>query len=142
MLKIPMLDLDITVVYTIIILWFLLVVLNKIFFKPIGRIINERENKSNTEEAEINRIKGDIESRSAKVESVLKNARKDAVKISEELITKGEILREELIVSTRKEIKENFKNRMVDLDREISDAEIKLKGDIKNFSKKIEEIFI
>ncbi len=142
MLKIPMLDLDITVVYTIIILWFLLVVLNKIFFKPIGRIINERENKSNTEEAEINRIKGDIESRSAKVESVLKNARKDAVKISEELITKGEILREELIASTRKEIKENFKNRMVDLDREISDAEIKLKGDIKNFSKKIEEIFI
>jgi len=142
MLKIPMLDLDITVVYTIIILWFLLVVLNKIFFKPIGRIINERENKSNTEEAEINRIKGDIESRSAKVESVLKNARKDAVKISEKLITKGEILREELIASTRKEIKENFKNRMVDLDREISDAEIKLKGNIKNFSKKIEEIFI
>ena len=55
-----MLDLDITVIYTIIILWLLLVILNKIFYKPVGRIINERENKAETEISEIENMKNDI----------------------------------------------------------------------------------
>ena len=136
-----MLDLDITVIYTIIILWTLLLILNKIFYKPVGRIINEREKKSETENSEISSMKIDIEDRTAKIESVLKKARKDSIGISEEIIKKGESAREELLSTTRQKTTDDFRERMVSLDREIIEAEGNLKSEIKNFSKKIEGIF-
>lgn len=136
-----MLDLDITVFYTIIILGFLLFVLNKIFYKPVGSIINEREKKSETENSEIEKMKTDIEERSAKIESVMKKARKDSIGISEKIINEGESARDELLSATRRETTEHFNERMITLDQEIIEAEGKLKGEIKNFSKKIEEIF-
>ncbi len=136
-----MLDLDITVIYTIIILWLLLIILNKIFYKPVGRIIGERENKSKTENTEISSMKSDIEDRASKIESVMKKARKDSIVISEEIIKKGESAREELISTTRQKTTDDFKERMVSLESEIFEAEDKLKGEIKSFSKKIEGIF-
>jgi len=141
MLKIHMLELDITVIYTIIILWLLLVILNKIFYKPVGRIINERESKAETELSEIENMKNDIEERSSAIESVLKRARKDSIAVSEDIIKKGETAREELILSTREKSSEDLKKKMGELDIEIVDAENKLKSEITNFSRKIEEIF-
>ncbi|MCK5004732.1 MAG: hypothetical protein KAS21_06575, partial [Candidatus Aminicenantes bacterium] len=125
----------------IIILWTLLLILNKIFYKPVGRIINEREKKSETENSEISSMKIDIEDRTAKIESVLKKARKDSIGISEEIIKKGESAREELLSTTRQKTTDDFRERMVSLDREIIEAEGNLKSEIKNFSKKIEGIF-
>ena len=136
-----MLDLDITVIYTIIILWTLLIILNKIFYKPVGGIINEREQKSETENTAISSMKIDIEDRATKIESVMKKARKDSIGISEEIIKKGESAREGLLSTTRQKTTDDFRERMVLLDREIIEAEDKLKGEIKNFSKKIEGIF-
>jgi len=136
-----MLDLDITVIYTIIILWTLLVILNKIFYKPVGRIINTREKKAETEISEIENMKNDIEKRSAGIESVIKKARKDSIAVSEDIIRKGETAREEMLLSAREKSSEDLKKRMGELDKEIVDAESKLKGEIKNFSRKIEEIF-
>ncbi len=136
-----MLDLDISVLYTIIILWILLIILNKIFYKPVGGIINEREKKSETENTAISSMKIDIEDRAEEIEFVMKKARKDSIGISEEIIKKGESAREELLSTTRKKTTEDFRGRMVLLDREIIEAEDKLKGEIKNFSKKIEGIF-
>lgn len=136
-----MLELDITVIYTIIILWLLLVILNKIFYKPVGRIINERESKAETELSEIENMKNDIEERSSAIESVLKRARKDSIAVSEDIIKKGETAREELILSTREKSSEDLKKKMGELDIEIVDAENKLKSEITNFSRKIEEIF-
>lgn len=136
-----MLDLDITVFYTIIILGVLLFVLNKIFYKPVGNIINERERKSETENSEIERMKADIKDRSARIESVMKKAKKDSIGISEKIINEGESARDEFLNATRRETTEHFNERMISLDQEINDAEGKLKGEIKNFSKKIEEIF-
>jgi len=136
-----MLDLDITVFYTIIILWTLLIVLNRIFFKPVSRVIDEREKKAETEKSEIERMKVEIDERSGKIESVLKKARKDAVTVSEDLIREGESSREALISSTRAKTHEEFRNRMASLDMEIEAAELKLKGEIRDFSSKIEEIF-
>jgi len=136
-----MLDLDITVIYTIIILWLLLIILNKIFYKPINGIINEREKKSETENSEISNMKIGIEERTAKIESVMKKSRKDSIGISEEIIKKGESARDELLEITRQKTTDDFKERMVLLDREIIEAEDKLKGEINNFSKKIEGIF-
>ncbi len=136
-----MLDLDITVIYTIIILWLLLAILNKIFYKPVGRIINEREEKAEKEISEIENMKNDIEDRSSRIESVLKRAKKDSIAISEDIIKKSEVLRDELLHSTREKTSEDLKKGMAELEKGIEDAEKKLKGKIKIFSKKIEEIF-
>ncbi len=141
MLKIPMLDLDITVLYIIIILWFLLVVLNKVFYKPVGKVIDEREKKIDTENSMIEELVSNIEKKSLEVESILKKARKDSVEISEELIKKGELARAKLLNETREKTELMFKERMVKLDKELADAEVKLKSEIGTFSKKIEKIF-
>lgn len=136
-----MLDLDITVIYTIVILWILLIILNKIFYKPVGNIIADREKKEKTELSEIERMRSDIDERSARVEITLKKARKESNSISEGIIREGEKARDELVLSTREKSSAEFRIKMDELDKEIADAEVKLKGEIKSFSKKIEEIF-
>jgi len=136
-----MLDLDITVFYTIIILWVLLIVLNRIFYKPVGKIIDEREKKSEADNTEIEMMKTDIEKRSTEIEFVLKKARRDSINISEKIIKSGELARDELLTSTRKRAGEDFKEKMISLGNEIDKAEGKLKDEIGNFSKKIEELF-
>jgi F-type H+-transporting ATPase subunit b len=141
MIKRPMLDLDITVLYTIAILWVLLVILNKIYYKPVGKIINERENRAETETAEIENLKTRILDRSEKIELVLKKARKDSILLSEELIKKGEVSRNQMIITARQRAADEFKENMAELDTQIRGAEEKLKSEITVFSKKIEEIF-
>lgn len=136
-----MLDLDISVIYIIIILGILLWALNKIFYRPVGNIINTREAKILKESEEIDYLTKKFEERSSEIEITLKNARRKSAKIREELIKEGEKLRSEMLVKTREKANVIFTEQMGSLEKEIVTAEENLKTEIGTFTKKIERIF-
>ncbi len=123
-------------------IWALMFVLNKIYFKPVGNVIDEREAKIDKENALIESMTNEIENKTQHIEKVLKEAKKEASSIKEDLIKKGETLREQLITDARNESKETLDAKLLELDKEIADAEQNLEQQISVFSDKIKEIFI
>lgn len=137
-----MLNLDSSLFVVIVLVWLLLMVLDKLYFKPVGAVIDERETKIKHESAQIESMTGEIEEKTRNIETVLKDAKKESTKIREELIKKGEEVREKIAADARKRSKEHFASKMKDLDIEITEAEKKLVQEIGLFSDKMKEIFI
>lgn len=137
-----MLSLDISLVFVALLVWFLMVVLNKIFFKPVGLVLEQRESKIESESSRIESMTREIEEKAQQVETKLKDAKKESARIKEELIKKGEEAREQLLVKTRIESQKLRETRMNELDAQIVAAEKKLTQEVGVFSEKLKEIFI
>lgn len=137
-----MLNLDSSLFVVVVLVWLLLMVLDKIYFKPVGKVIDERETKIKSESSQIETMTNEIEEKTQHIETVLKDAKRESGKIKEELIKKGEEVREQIAADARKRSKERFDSKMKDLDVEIAEAEKKLEQEIGLFSDKIKEIFI
>ncbi len=137
-----MLELDISLFGVFALVAILLVVLNRFYFKPVGQVMEERENKIETENAAIDTNMREIEEKTRHIETVLKDAQTDSRKIKEELIKKGEEVREQVIIDARENSREMLAARMKQLDEEIKTAEKTLEQEISVFSSKIKEIFI
>ncbi len=137
-----MLNLDISLVFVALLVWLLMVVLNKIFFKPVGLVLEQRESKIESESSRIELMTREIEEKTQQVETKLKDAKKESARIKEELIKKGEEAREQLLVRTRIESQKLRETRMNELDAQIVAAEEKLTQEVGVFSEKLKEIFI
>lgn len=137
-----MLNLDSSLFIIVVLVWLLLMVLDKLYFKPVGAVIDKRETKIESETAQIESMSNEIEEKTRNIETVLKDAKKESAKIKEELIKKGEEVREKIAADARKRSKEHFLSKMKDLDIEIAEAEKKLVQEIGIFSDKMKEIFI
>ncbi len=137
-----MLNLDITFVIIALLVWALMLVLDKLYYKPVSRILDQRETKIETETARIETMTTEIEEKTLHIEQTLKSAQKDSSKIKEELIKQGETLRETIVAEARGNSKEMLETRMRKLDEEIAAAEKQLEQEIAVFSGKIKEIFV
>ena len=137
-----MLELDISLFGVFALVGILLFVLNRVYFKPVGQVMEERESKIETENTGIDTNMREIEEKAQHIETVLKDAQKDSRKIKEELIKKGEEVREQVIINARENSKEMLAARMKQLDEEIKMAEKKLEQEISVFSNKIKEVFM
>jgi len=136
-----MLNLDSSLFVVIALVWILMIVLNKIYFKPVKNVIDEREGKIAFESGKIDKMTQEIEEKTGRIENILREAKWDAAAVKEQIIRQGEEVREKIISDTREESKKNFAERMAELDREIAAAEEKLEQEIDHFSRKIKEIF-
>jgi F-type H+-transporting ATPase subunit b len=137
-----MLDLNISLFAVSALIGVLMVILNRIYFKPVGQVLEERERKKEKESAliEANTIK--INEKKEHLESILKQAELDVLDIKEDAIKKGEADREQTISAARLKAREMVDERMKQLDREIEDAEEKLKQEVGIFSDMIKELFL
>jgi len=137
-----MLDLDISLFFISALVGILMVVLNKIYLKPVGQILEERETKIEKETNQIETMSRKIDEKTQDIEKVLKNTQMESRKIKEELIKKGEEVREQIIANAREKSKTMFDTKMKQLDDEIITAEKKLEQQIGAFSDKIKDIFL
>jgi F-type H+-transporting ATPase subunit b len=142
MIRCRVLELNFTIIIVSALVGLLLVVLNHLFYKPIGQVIAERESKIATEANQIETNIKDIEEKTRHIEVVLKETQKESVKIREALIIKGEEVRKQLVEEARENSKKMFENKMTQLDEQILMAEKKLEQEIGTFSDKIKEIFM
>jgi F-type H+-transporting ATPase subunit b len=120
----------------------LLVVLDKLFFKPIGGVIKEREEKIKADSNTLQSMFEQINEKTEQIEQELRMAKRDAGKLKEELINEGETVRDKIIEETRNKAKNLMDEKMKELDEKVSNAEKKLRKEIASFSDKIKEKFL
>jgi F-type H+-transporting ATPase subunit b len=137
-----MLDLDISLLVVSALVGILALILNKLFFKPIGQVIDEREAKFEQESGQVEAMTKEIEEKTQHIEKVLKDTQKESRGIKEKLIQKGEQVREEIVTDARGKSKKTFDTHMQQLDRQLTAAENELEQEIRVFSDKIKEIFV
>jgi F-type H+-transporting ATPase subunit b len=137
-----MLNLDASLFGIALLIGILLFILNKIYYKPIGKVLGDRESKIANDNSLIEAKTREIEMLTLSIEKQLKDAQKEARKTREDLVKKGEEAREKLLLDAREKAKEIFDTRMKRLDEEILAAQKKLEQQIDIFSEKIKEIFI
>jgi F-type H+-transporting ATPase subunit b len=137
-----MLDLDYSVLIIMSLVWILMVVLNKIFYRPVGNMLAKRENKVREDSEKLQSLTADIQTKTDLIEKILKDAKKDSINIREELIQKGEQIREQLIGDARQKSKHIFDQSMDKLAEDINTAEQELTGEIEEFSRRMKEIFL
>ncbi|MFC2155068.1 ATP synthase F0 subunit B [Acidobacteriota bacterium] len=137
-----MLDLDSSLFIVIALVWIIMIILERIYFRPVKDVIGKREGKIAVESGQIEEMTREIEEKTGRIENILREAKWDAASLKEELIREGEIIKEQVRSDTREESKRLFAKKMKELDREIIAAREKLEKDIDLFSQKIREKFI
>lgn len=137
-----MLNLDASVLVVIILISLLVNILNKIYFKPVGKIIDERENKISQDSRKLESMTMEIEEKTQDIEKVLHESRKESMRLQEELIQKGEAVRDQVVIEARKKSKSLFGEKVKQLDAEINRAEKHLFNEIELFSKKVRDTFL
>lgn len=137
-----MLNLDVSLVFIALLVWFLMTALNRIFFKPAGQIIEDREAKIESESRQIESMTEEIERVTLLLEKKLRDAKKESARIKEELIKKGEETKEQLLSKTKIESQKLLETKMKELDVQIISAQEKLTLEIGMFSNKLAEIFL
>ncbi len=137
-----MLNLDISLFFVALLVWLLMLVLNKLYFKPVGQVLEQRESKIVSESSQIESMTREIEEKTQQIEKKLKDARLESARIREELIKKGEEAREQLVIKTRIDSQKLRETRMQELDTQVAAAEEKLALQVGVFSNKLKEIFL
>ncbi len=120
----------------------LMIVLNKLFFKPVGGIIKEREVKVKADSEILQNMVEQINDKTSKIESELKKARREAGRLKEDLIKEGESVKDKIIEETRDKTKTLMLQKMTELETTLVEAEKKLGKEISSFSDKIKEKFL
>lgn len=137
-----MLNLDISVLVIIILIWLLMTILNKIYFRPVGKVIQEREDKVVSDSRELESMTLQIEEKTRSIENTLSDSKKKSMRMREELIQKGESIRQDIIRDAREKSKILFEESIRELDEEIRKAEDKLTRQVDSFSRHIKETFL
>jgi F-type H+-transporting ATPase subunit b len=137
-----MLNLDISVIFVSLLILLLMAVLNKIYYKPVGNIIKKREDKINQDSTHLETMTNEIEEKTQSIEKILLDTKKETIRLKEELIRKGEAVRDQIVNEAREKSKELFEKKMEELDGQISRAEIKLAEEIKIFNRELKKTLL
>jgi len=134
-----MLDLNFSVVVVSIFIFILWKILEPLFFRPVGRMIDERDDKIAADKQRLQELTDLIRNQTASIEQQVGQTQKDAQKIKEELIQKGEALRRQLVETSRSEAARLSLEKAGELERQITAAEVQLQHEVETFSTKLRE---
>lgn len=137
-----MLDLDISVIFISLLILLLMVLLNKIYYRPVGNIIKKREDKIEQDSTRLESMTSEIEEKTLSIEKVLLDTKKETILLKEELIQKGEAVRDQIVEEARKQSKALFEKKMNELDGEISQAEKKMIDEIRLFNQQLKKTLL
>jgi F0F1-type ATP synthase membrane subunit b/b' len=122
--------------------WGLYLVLTRIFFKPLEKIINEREAKIAVDSDRLQGMLDQVESHTQTLETQMGQARKDALQIREEWSKKGEGIRALALSAAKENAARIMDDKMNQLEIEVKAAEKTLEKEIAVFSAKIKQAYL
>ncbi|MGB8953176.1 MAG: hypothetical protein WCC06_11005 [Candidatus Aminicenantales bacterium] len=134
-----MLSIDATLIIVFLIVWILVFVLNRIFFRPLLRIMEERRIKI---QGNKNRAQQSLESSEQsllEVESALKAARAEADKVKEKLETGALREKARLLAELNSESNRDLEKAKAMLNKEIKKLKEELKSEAEDLAERIEQ---
>jgi len=136
-----MLELNSSFIWIFFLIWILYFVLDRVFFKPIGGIIHEREAKIAADSGRHETMVAEIENQARAVEERLSQARREAQRIQEEWLKQGEDVRSRSVVAAREQAARVMDEKTAQLENEIAAAEQVLLQKVSLFSDKIRQAY-
>jgi len=122
--------------------WGLYLVLTRIFFKPVGKIIAEREGRIAADSNRLQGMMNQVEIHTQTLETQIAQARKDAVQIREDWSTKGAGVRAQSLSEAKEKAARIMNEKMGELESEVRTAEKTLEKEIVVFSEKIKQAYL
>ena len=104
-------------------------ILNALFFKPVGRVVEEREDYVLTSQTEAKQKLAEVEKLEADLRNQLKDARKSAQKVITEAEEDSERLYKEALALANSEANASKENARREIDSQRESALTKLKSD-------------
>jgi F-type H+-transporting ATPase subunit b len=137
-----MLDLNSSLFWIFFLVCGLYLVLTRIFFKPIGKIIDEREAKIAVDSNRLQGMLDQVEMNTQALETQMDQARKEALQIREEWSRKGEDVRSRALSEAKEKAARIMEEKMSALESEMKAAEKTLEKEIVVFSEKIKQAYL
>ncbi len=137
-----MLELNSSFLWIFFLLWFLFFSLERFFFRPVGRIIGEREAKAAADNERQRSLLAEVEARTGSLEERLGLARQEARLKREEWQRQGEEARARVVAEARERSERMMADKLAQLDREIVAAERELATQVAAFSEEIRRAFL
>lgn len=136
-----MLELNSSFLWIFFLVWALYFALNRLFFKPIHKIIGEREAKIAADSGRQESLVAEIDSRTRSLEGQLEQARKEARRIREDSLRGGEEVRARAVAEARERAARILAERLAQLDGEVAAAERVLEARVTAFSEQIRKAY-
>ncbi|HOW44684.1 MAG TPA: hypothetical protein PK919_05885 [Candidatus Aminicenantes bacterium] len=137
-----MLELNSSFLWIFFLLWLLYFALGRVFFRPIGRVIGEREARSAEERGRQERMMAEIEGRTRSLEDQLGRARSEAQRVREQWLRAGEESRARTVAEARERSARLLDETLARLDGEIASAQRELEAQVAGFSETIRSTFL
>jgi F-type H+-transporting ATPase subunit b len=137
-----MLELNSSFIWIFFLVWLLYVVLDRLFFRPVGGIIAQREAKIAADSGRQESMVAEIEERARAVESRLSQARLEAQRSREEWLKNGEEIRVRTVTVAREQVARVMAQKIAQLESEIGAAESSLLQQVSVFSDKIRHAYL
>ncbi|MBU2054823.1 MAG: ATP synthase F0 subunit B [Proteobacteria bacterium] len=134
-----MISLDYSLGFQIINFLLLILVLNRLLYKPIMGIIDKRAKKLEGSEAEINRLQETVEQKVSAYQEKLRLAKAAAVEHNNEIIRQGAEEAKAVIAAVRAEIPVMMEQFQARMEAEIAEAKRILTGRSRSLSLEIAE---
>jgi F-type H+-transporting ATPase subunit b len=137
-----MLSVDISLVAVFIIIWILVVVLTKLFFKPVRKVMNQRDEdiNQNLKAGEI--ASGEYERTIRKIEEDIKQAKADAYSLREEFEKEASLEKERILSEVAKDCRAQVKEAKDELEKQLIKLKTGLESDSESIAAKIEKRLI
>ena len=134
-----MINLDITLVIQMINFLILLFVLNLILFRPIRKIIKERNQIVETFNSDIASLTGEAQASMEEFEEKILEAKKEGVGRVQSMKDEGEEAEVELIATTTQEVQARIEEARKKVASDIQDARTELQKQVQTFSVAVTE---
>jgi F-type H+-transporting ATPase subunit b len=137
-----MLDLNSSLFWIFFMVWGLYLVLTRIFFRPVGKIIAEREARIAADADRLQGMMNQVEVHTQTLETQMAQARKDASQIREEWSLKGEDVRARSLAEAKEQAARVLNEKMAELETEVRNTEETLAKEVAVFSEKIRQAYL
>jgi F-type H+-transporting ATPase subunit b len=134
-----MLSVDFGLIAIFVIVWILVVVLNRVYFKPIGRIVGKRDKEIESNQKAAQEALEKYEKDLARIEGELKSAKADARKIRERFDQEAQKEKEKIIAEVSRECRAQVEEAKRELGKKVEQLKKELEPQSRDLAEKIEK---
>jgi len=133
-----MLSIDITFAVIFLLVWVLVLILSRVFFKPVGRMMEERRSRSRENKEAARKALDALTQDLRKIEESLKEAKAASEKIRESLEIEALKERTRLLSDLHVESRRQVEKAREEINGEISRLKSELAGEVERLSGEVE----
>lgn len=134
-----MLSIDVSFLVVFFIIWILLAVLTKIFFNPLRKVMNKREENISGDERACEQAKQEYTQILDNIESEIKNARSSSRKTRDSLSRNALKEKERMLEEISEECRSQVSQAKKEMEKKLSELKKELEKKSKDLSKEIEK---